>query len=184
MGPHLRRGWLTLALQTQRGGSREQAGGRTTCSWVSSALRPCPPTGADWAVPGGQGLTAVGSRAGAPFRRLAAAGSPRAVGSADASWHLLPPVPPPGEDRGVRPPLLLQPGRRRRADGAAGGLLDGSPACRQEERGGEEGPARHQKHAQVHLPVSPGQQAAQQWRGRGHAHHVHDRGHQGEEQEG
>ncbi|XP_047651092.1 phosphofurin acidic cluster sorting protein 2 isoform X2 [Phacochoerus africanus] len=83
-----------------------------------------------------------------------------------------------------RGPVLPQPGRRRRADGAAGGLLDGSPARRQEERRGEEGPTHHQKHTQVHLPVSPGQQAAQQRRGRGHAHHVHDRGHQGEEQEG
>uniref|UniRef100_A0A9L0RVI0 Phosphofurin acidic cluster sorting protein 2 n=1 Tax=Equus caballus TaxID=9796 RepID=A0A9L0RVI0_HORSE len=32
--------------------------------------------------------------------------------------------------------------------------------------------------------ATSGQQAAQQWRGRGHAHHVHDGGHQGEEQEG
>ncbi|XP_049561407.1 phosphofurin acidic cluster sorting protein 2 isoform X3 [Orcinus orca] len=37
-----------------------------------------------------------------------------------------------------------------------------------------------------HWPPTPsqGQQAAQQRRGCGHAHHVHDRGHQGEEQEG
>ena len=88
------------------------------------------------------------------------------------------------EDGGVSLPRLSQPGRRRRAHGAAGGLLDGSSARRQEERRGEEGLAHHQKHTQVHLPVSPGQQAAQQRRGRGHAHHVHDRGHQGEEQEG
>ncbi|XP_064427791.1 phosphofurin acidic cluster sorting protein 2 isoform X7 [Mirounga angustirostris] len=92
--------------------------------------------------------------------------------------------PPAAHRRGHADLQAEEPGRRCRADGAAGGLLDGSPARRQEERGGEEGPARHQKHAQVHLPVSPGQQAAQQWRGRGHAHHVHDRGHQGEEQEG
>ncbi|KAJ1070047.1 hypothetical protein K5549_020490, partial [Capra hircus] len=71
-----------------------------------------------------------------------------------------------------------------RAHGAAGGLLDGSTARRQEERRREEGLAHRQKHAEVHLPVSPGQQAAQRRRGRGHAHHVDDRGHQGEEQEG
>lgn len=93
-------------------------------------------------------------------------------------------LPSPTEDGGVSLPRLSQPGRRRRAHGAAGGLLDVSSARRQEERRGEEGLAHHQKHTQVHLPVSPGQQAAQQRRGRGHAHHVHDRGHQGEEQEG
>ncbi|XP_077798184.1 phosphofurin acidic cluster sorting protein 2 isoform X7 [Macaca mulatta] len=85
---------------------------------------------------------------------------------------------------GERRPVLPQPGCRRRADGAAGGLLDSSTARGQEEGRREEGPACHQKHAQVHFPVPPGQQAAQQRRGCGHAHHVHDRGHQGEEQEG
>lgn len=54
-GPHLRRGWLTLARQAPRGGLREQAGGSPGRSWGISASRPCPPTGTDWAVPGGRG---------------------------------------------------------------------------------------------------------------------------------
>lgn len=122
--------------------------------------------------------------------RAAQVACPRRPGRPHSGQRMTPPpaLPPGGtvttRGRTASLPLLPQPGCRCRADGAAGGLLDGGPTRRQEERRGEEGPAHRQKHAQVHLPVPAGQQAAQQWRGRSHAHHVHDSGHQGEEQEG
>lgn len=87
------------------------------------------------------------------------------------------------EDGGVSLPRLSQPGRRRRAHGVAGGLLDDSAAA-QTGRGRREEGLAHRQSTLKCLPVSPGQQAAQRPRGRGRAHHVDDRGHQGEEQEG
>ncbi|KAB0398847.1 hypothetical protein E2I00_006041 [Balaenoptera physalus] len=73
-----------------------------------------------------------------------------------------------GEPRRIAAPALLRPDMWKQAahlgvvkvgivepsSATSGGLLDGSPARRQEERCGEEGPAHHQKHTQVHLPVS------------------------------
>ncbi|KAL0602410.1 Phosphofurin acidic cluster sorting protein 2 [Plecturocebus cupreus] len=61
---------------------------------------------------------------------------------------------PAAKEASPTPPSSPSPGRRCRADGAAGGLLDSSTAHGQEEGRREEGPACHQKHAQVHFPVS------------------------------
>ena len=68
------------------------------------------------------------------------------------------------------------------ADGAAGGLLAGSGG---EEEGRGEAGFLLQKYAEVQFPLAAGQPAAA---GGGRAepstHHEHDRGDQGEEQEG